>query len=236
MLASFYVLYNRLSSSFTYVFVLQLHVSYIVMTCAYVGQDVMDEDPIYNPEGKNNHSNCNSSRNHVAPTVVHVSRPKDVEKQRMGLPIVMMEQEIMEAINENISLIICGETGCGKTTQVPQVSHDSKFVSNMNSLVELLLLIANMENFQFLYEAGFGSRGSNNGGGIIGVTQPRRVAVLATAKRVAYELGLRFGKEVGFQVRHDRKVGENCSIKFMTDGILLREVQVCFHILQNELF
>ncbi|KAL1557641.1 RNA helicase [Salvia divinorum] len=157
-------------------------------------KDVMDEDPIYNPKGENNHSNCNSSRNHVAPTVVHVSRPKDVEKQRTGLPIVMMEQEIMEAINENISLIICGETGCGKTTQVPQ----------------------------FLYEAGFGS---HTGGGIIGVTQPRRVAVLATAKRVAYELGLRLGKEVGFQVRHDRKVGENCSIKFMTDGILLREVQ-----------
>ncbi|RHN64287.1 putative RNA helicase [Medicago truncatula] len=58
--------------------------------------------------------------------------------------------------------------------------------------------------------------------GIIGVTQPRRVAVLATAKRVAYELGVRLGKEVGFQVRYDKKIGENCSIKFMTDGILLR--------------
>lgn len=62
-------------------------------------------------------------KNLVAPTVVNVSRPKDVEEQRMGLPIVMMEQEIMEAINENISVIICGETGCGKTTQVPQVSY-----------------------------------------------------------------------------------------------------------------
>lgn len=80
--------------------------------------------------------------------------------------------------------------------------------------------------FQFLYEAGFGSNHLNARGGIIGVTQPRRVAVLATAKRVAFELGLRLGKEVGFQVRHDRRVGENCSIKFMTDGILLREVQV----------
>lgn len=87
-------------------------------------------------------------------------------------------------------------------------------------------IYCNYGNFQFLYEAGFGSRQSNIGGGIIGVTQPRRVAVLATAKRVAFELGLRLGKEVGFQVRHDRRVGENCSIKFMTDGILLREVQV----------
>ncbi|XP_022891561.1 ATP-dependent RNA helicase DEAH13 isoform X3 [Olea europaea var. sylvestris] len=132
-----------------------------------------------------------------APTVVHVSRSKEVESNRRNLPIVMMEQEIMEAINENNSVIICGETGCGKTTQVPQ----------------------------FLYETGFGSSLCDVRGGVIGVTQPRRVAVLATAKRVAYELGLRLGKEVGFQVRHDRRIGENCSIKFMTDGILLREVQ-----------
>lgn len=55
-------------------------------------------------------------------TVVHVSRPHEIESRRGDLPIVMMEQEIMEAINENSTVIICGETGCGKTTQVPQVS------------------------------------------------------------------------------------------------------------------
>ncbi|KAL3499521.1 hypothetical protein ACH5RR_038614 [Cinchona calisaya] len=142
-------------------------------------------------------ANSIQERSLISPMVVHVSRSKDIENQRRNLPIVMMEQEIMEAINENMIVIICGETGCGKTTQVPQ----------------------------FLYEAGFGSRHSNIRGGIIGVTQPRRVAVLATAKRVAFELGLHLGKEVGFQVRHDKRVGENCSIKFMTDGILLREVQ-----------
>ncbi|KAK9281521.1 hypothetical protein L1049_004424 [Liquidambar formosana] len=133
----------------------------------------------------------------IAPIVVHVSRPNEVENTRKDLPIVMMEQEIMEAINDHSTVIICGETGCGKTTQVPQ----------------------------FLYEAGFGSNQSSTRSGIIGVTQPRRVAVLATAKRVAFELGLRLGKEVGFQVRHDKRIGDNCSIKFMTDGILLREVQ-----------
>ena len=79
---------------------------------------------------------------------------------------------------------------------------------------------------QFLYEAGFGSKLCNTRSGVIGVTQPRRVAVLATARRVAFELGLRLGKEVGFQVRYDKRIGENCAIKFMTDGILLREVQV----------
>nr|XP_043608965.1 ATP-dependent RNA helicase DEAH13 [Erigeron canadensis] len=133
----------------------------------------------------------------VAPMVVHVSRPKKVESMRMDLPIMEVEHEIMEAIYEKISVIICGETGSGKTTQVPQ----------------------------FLYEAGFGSKNHSSRSGIIGVTQPRRVAVLATAKRVAYELGLRLGKEVGFQVRHDKRIGDSCSIKFMTDGILLRELQ-----------
>lgn len=63
---------------------------------------------------------------------------------------------------------------------------------------------------------------------MIGITQPRRVAVLATARRVSYELGLKLGREVGFQVRHDKLVGSNCSIKFMTDGILLRELQVVY--------
>ncbi|GLJ08592.1 hypothetical protein SUGI_0091870 [Cryptomeria japonica] len=132
--------------------------------------------------------------------VVHVTRPEEVEETRKNLPIVMMEQEIMEAINQHPVVIICGETGCGKTTQVPQ----------------------------FLLEAGFGSSKCKARTGIIGVTQPRRVAVLATSKRVAYEMSFQLGKEVGFQVRHDRRIGGNSSIKFMTDGILLREVQSDF--------
>ncbi|KAL1368963.1 hypothetical protein HN51_023103 [Arachis hypogaea] len=138
-----------------------------------------------------------AQRPSTTPTVVHVYRPAEVEEKRKDLPIVMMEQEIMEAINYHSSVIICGETGCGKTTQVPQ----------------------------FLYEAGYGSSKSHIHSGIIGVTQPRRVAVLSTARRVAYELGLHLGKEVGFQVRYDKMIGDSCSIKFMTDGILLREVQ-----------
>ncbi|KAL6911457.1 hypothetical protein ACP4OV_000262 [Aristida adscensionis] len=134
------------------------------------------------------------------PIVVPVSRPDEVERARIDLPIIMMEQEIMEAIYENSVVILCGETGCGKTTQVPQ----------------------------FLYEAGFGTSNRADRKGVIGITQPRRVAVLATARRVSYELGLKLGKEVGFQVRHDKVVGSKCSIKFMTDGILLRELQSDF--------
>lgn len=128
----------------------------------------------------------------------HVSRPPEVVKARSDIPIIMMEQEIMEAINENSTVIIRGETGCGKTTQVPQ----------------------------FLYEVGIGSSGCPLGSGIVGVSQPRRIAVNATANRVAYELGVHVGEEVGYQVRYDKKIGISCSIKFMTDGILLREIQI----------
>nr|KYP64481.1 putative ATP-dependent RNA helicase DHX37 [Cajanus cajan] len=155
-------------------------------------KDKSDDNQDSNFKEFGNLLDYSSTRPPNVPTVVHVHRPTEVEDKRKDLPIVMMEQEIMEAINDRSSVIICGETGCGKTTQVPQ----------------------------FLYEAGYGSSK-----GVIGVTQPRRVAVLATAKRVAYELGFRLGKEVGFQVRYDKKIGESCSIKFMTDGILLREVQ-----------
>lgn len=107
----------------------------------------------------------------------------------------------MEAIHENTTVIICGETGSGKTTQVPQ----------------------------FLYEAAFGAPKleGNPYPGIIGVTQPRRVAAVSMAARVAEELGARLGEEVGYQIRHDAKMTTNkTKIKFMTDGILLREIQV----------
>ncbi|CAB4294026.1 unnamed protein product [Prunus armeniaca] len=159
--------------------------------------DKVKETPNVNFSRTSKLSNSPTPRSLIAPTIVHVSRPEEVENARKDLPIVMMEQEIMEAVNDHSTVIICGETGCGKTTQVPQ----------------------------FLFEAGFGSSFSCVRSGIIGVTQPRRVAVLATAKRVAYELGLHLGKEVGFQVRYDKRIGESCSIKFMTDGILLRELQ-----------
>lgn len=85
----------------------------------------MDGSPNVNLSNIMNQGIRTPLRTTSAPTVVHVSRSKEVESNRRNLPIVMMEQEIMEAINENNSVIICGETGCGKTTQVPQVSYFS---------------------------------------------------------------------------------------------------------------
>ncbi|CAG8615222.1 8375_t:CDS:10 [Paraglomus brasilianum] len=129
---------------------------------------------------------------------VPVSRDPEIQKARMELPICREEQLIMETINENPTVIICGETGSGKTTQVPQ----------------------------FLYEAGYGNPNSDNPG-MIGITQPRRVAAVSMSKRVAYELGLT-DEEVSYQIRYDTTTSPKTVIKFMTDGVLLRELSSDF--------
>eukprot|EP00013_Stygamoeba_regulata_P028851 CAMPEP_0177647604 /NCGR_PEP_ID=MMETSP0447-20121125/10387_1 /TAXON_ID=0 /ORGANISM="Stygamoeba regulata, Strain BSH-02190019" /LENGTH=978 /DNA_ID=CAMNT_0019150197 /DNA_START=144 /DNA_END=3080 /DNA_ORIENTATION=+ len=132
-------------------------------------------------------------------TNVRVARTEEVESARSKLPIIMEEQPIMEMVRAHDVCIICGETGSGKTTQVPQ----------------------------FLYEAGYGLPGSPTPG-LVGVTQPRRVAAVSMAARVAFELNAVDTGLVGHQVRYDRQAGPNTRIKFMTDGILLREIQADF--------
>ncbi|KIX96786.1 uncharacterized protein Z520_07506 [Fonsecaea multimorphosa CBS 102226] len=125
---------------------------------------------------------------------VHVSRPEDIQQARSQLPILQREQEIMEAIHNNPVVIIKGDTGSGKTTQIPQ----------------------------FLFEAGYGSPDGPTPG-MIGITQPRRVAAVSMAKRVSTELG-EHGHKVAYQIRFDSNVSSNTAVKFMTDGILLREL------------
>lgn len=132
---------------------------------------------------------------------VDVDRSPEIQEQRMNLPVFSEEHKIMEAIYHHDCVIICGETGSGKTTQVPQ----------------------------FLYEAGFGDIKSDTHPGMIGVTQPRRVAAVSMADRVGKELGGKHGKRVGHQVRFDTTIKnegtENgTALKFMTDGVLLREM------------
>ena len=133
---------------------------------------------------------------------VTVKRDPTIQEERMLLPVCGMEQEIIEAINDNLFVILCGETGSGKTTQLPQ----------------------------FLYESGFGDKNSANPG-MIGVTQPRRVAAVTMASRIAKELNVKWGKDgtVAHQIRYDTKtVGDNTKLKLMTDGVLLREIRSDF--------
>ncbi|GAV26898.1 hypothetical protein PMKS-000359 [Pichia membranifaciens] len=125
---------------------------------------------------------------------VNVQRSAEIQDTRSKLPVYAEESRIMEAIHHNDCVIICGETGSGKTTQVPQ----------------------------FLFESGYGVPGSDTPG-IIGVTQPRRVAAVSMANRVSRELG-NYSDRVGYQIRFDATVGDKTSLKFMTDGVLLREM------------
>ncbi|MCP3940311.1 MAG: ATP-dependent RNA helicase HrpA [Desulfobacteraceae bacterium] len=107
------------------------------------------------------------------------------------LPITGKKDEIIGAIKKNPVVIISGETGSGKTTQIPK----------------------------FCLEAGFGIQG------MIGCTQPRRIAAINVAKRIAFELDETLGQSVGYKIRFDDKTPANAYIKLMTDGILLAETQ-----------
>ena len=107
------------------------------------------------------------------------------------LPVSERRDDIMNAIRDNQVVIIAGETGSGKTTQIPKMC----------------------------LELGLGEKG------LIGHTQPRRLAARSVAERIAEELGQKIGETVGYQVRFTSEVGEHSVIKLMTDGILLAEIQ-----------
>ncbi|KAK8003666.1 succinate flavoprotein subunit [Apiospora arundinis] len=125
---------------------------------------------------------------------VPVTRKDEIQEARLKLPVVGEEQKIMEAIHNNNVVVICGATGSGKTTQVPQ----------------------------FLFEAGYGSPDSPTPG-LIGITQPRKVAAVSMAKRVGQELG-NHSHKVAYQIRFEGTADDKTAVKFMTDGVLLREV------------
>jgi ATP-dependent helicase HrpA len=107
------------------------------------------------------------------------------------LPITARREEILRALREHRVLIVAGETGSGKTTQLPKMC----------------------------LEAGLDHRGQ------IGCTQPRRVAAMSVSRRVAEELGVAWGREVGCKIRFNDDTGRDTRVKFMTDGILLAEIQ-----------
>lgn len=129
---------------------------------------------------------------------VAVERSPEIQEARMKLPVVAEEQKIMEAIHNNDVVVVWGATGSGKTTQVPQ----------------------------FLYEAGYGAPDGPTPG-MIGVTQPRRVAAVSMSKRVGDELGSDKAK-VAYQIRFDTTTSAKTAVKFMTDGVLLREISQDF--------
>jgi ATP-dependent helicase HrpA len=107
------------------------------------------------------------------------------------LPVVARKQEIIDTIRDNQVVVLCGETGSGKSTQLPKI------------LIEM-------------------GRGLS---GVIGHTQPRRIAARSVAARLAEEMNCRLGHEVGFRIRFTDSSGPNTRVRLMTDGILLAETQ-----------
>lgn len=113
-----------------------------------------------------------------------------IKQQRESLPVFKFRKQLLDAVKENQLMIVVGDTGSGKTTQLTQ----------------------------YLAEGGYANDG------IIGCTQPRRVAAMSVAKRVSEEVGCRLGAEVGYTIRFEDCTSPDTKIKYMTDGMLQREI------------
>ncbi|AFZ80821.1 helicase associated domain HA2 containing protein [Theileria equi strain WA] len=131
-----------------------------------------------------------SLRNWRTPLAAKESTNQSIKDQRESLPVFQLRRDLLDKVREHHILIVIGETGSGKSTQIPQ----------------------------YLQEVGYSRVG------MIGCTQPRRVAAKSVAARVAKEFGCNVGEEVGYCIRFDDCTSPSTCIKYMTDGMLLREV------------
>ncbi|KAL0729276.1 hypothetical protein Bca4012_025369 [Brassica carinata] len=121
------------------------------------------------------------------------SMMQKIAEHRKSLPIASVEKRLIEEVKKNDILIIVGETGSGKTTQLPQ----------------------------FLFNAGFCREGK-----MIGISQPRCIAAVTAAKKVAEECDVQLGQRVGYSIRFDNTTSSSTRLKYTTDDLLLREALV----------
>ncbi|CAI9735424.1 pre-mRNA-splicing factor ATP-dependent RNA helicase PRP16-like [Octopus vulgaris] len=121
--------------------------------------------------------------------VSEFAKRRTILQQRQYLPIFAVRNELLNIVRDNSVVIIVGETGSGKTTQLTQYLHEDGYTNY----------------------------------GMVGCTQPRRVAAMSVAKRVSEEMSVELGEQVGYAIRFEDCTSENTLIKYMTDGILLRE-------------
>ncbi|CAI5509132.1 unnamed protein product [Closterium sp. Naga37s-1] len=117
------------------------------------------------------------------------AKNKSIAEQRMYLPIYSVRDELLQVIRENQIVVVVGETGSGKTTQMTQYLHEDGYTTY----------------------------------GMVGCTQPRRVAAMSVAKRVADEMECELGSTVGYAIRFEDVTSSNTLVKYMTEGVLLRE-------------
>uniref|UniRef100_A0A8D2BLR9 Pre-mRNA-splicing factor ATP-dependent RNA helicase DHX16 n=1 Tax=Sus scrofa TaxID=9823 RepID=A0A8D2BLR9_PIG len=124
------------------------------------------------------------------PAPTQAQQKESIQAVRRSLPVFPFREELLAAVANHQILIIEGETGSGKTTQIPQ----------------------------YLFEEGYTQKGMK-----IACTQPRRVAAMSVAARVAREMGVKLGNEVGYSIRFEDCTSERTVLRYMTDGMLLRE-------------
>eukprot|EP00970_Alexandrium_tamarense_P011621 scaffold2552_cov172-Alexandrium_tamarense.AAC.20 len=159
------------------------------------------------------------------------ARTKSIRQQREYLPAFSVRDSLLQTIRENNIVIVVGETGSGKTTQLTQVSYSLLVADMLLSCPRLLTCLLFIIR-QYLMEEGYTEYG------IVGCTQPRRVAAMSVAKRVSEEVaamveesGKReleaerdgLGGTVGYSIRFEDQTNDHTVIKYMTDGVLLRE-------------
>lgn len=147
--------------------------------------------PIAKEDEVSKTQNSNKFKDHVQKSegASTFSQSRTLREQREYLPAFAVREDLLRVIRDNQVVIVVGETGSGKTTQLTQ----------------------------FLHEDGYGNLG------MIGCTQPRRVAAMSVAKRVAEEMEVKLGSTVGYAIRFEDCTSKETVIKYMTDGVLLRE-------------
>ncbi|CAN6988483.1 unnamed protein product [Brassica oleracea var. botrytis] len=162
--------------------------------------DVMED-----PSAKNNKSNVLGGASAAAAGMSNLrnkwngkpysQRYYDILEKRRDLPVWLQKDEFLRTLQSNQTLILVGETGSGKTTQIPQFVLDAVEAENTNKHKKWL----------------------------VGCTQPRRVAAMSVSRRVADEMDVAIGEEVGYSIRFEDCSGPRTMLKYLTDGMLLRE-------------
>ncbi len=164
------------------------------------------QDPMINPEDRKFASDLRQTQQQTTKAIAAIpewkraTQGKDqsfgrrtdmtIKQQRESLPVYKFRKQLLDAVAQNQLLIVVGDTGSGKTTQLTQ----------------------------YFAEAGYANHG------MIGCTQPRRVAAMSVAKRVSEEVGSELGREVGYTIRFEDRTSSDTKIKYMTDGMLQREI------------
>ena len=135
---------------------------------------------------------------------------KKIQTIRQNLPVYAHKDQLLKAIKQYQILIVVGETGSGKTTQIPQFLYEAAYH-----------LIDEQEDDNVSKKKK--TKKKNPKKWQIGCTQPRRVAAMSVANRVANEMNVKLGQEVGYTIRFEDNTSDKTIIKYMTDGMLLRE-------------